>query len=159
MADSFGSTIQRLDGGALAAFAHDPGFAPAAQGAFGLDGIAVVGPDVYVNNNSTGALFRVALATGAVTPIAVTPPLDHPDGMRLAPDGTLVVVEGVGRLTRVTLAGDTATAAPIAADLDQPTAVALARGAAWVSQGQLGRLFAQPSQAPILPFLVERVAL
>jgi len=57
------------------------------------------------------------------------------------------------------LLGDTATATTVADGLDQPTSVVQARGTAWVSEGQLGRLFAQPSQPPVLPFFVRRVDL
>ncbi len=56
-------------------------------------------------------------------------------------------------------AGATATATPLATDLDQPTGVAVARGSAWVTEGQLGRLFAMPSQPPNLPFSIRRVDL
>jgi hypothetical protein len=80
--------------------------------------------------------------------------------MRLEDDHTLLVIEGqANRLSRVTIGGDTATAQPVASDLDQPTGVALARGSAWISEGQLGRLLAQPAQAPNLPFSVVRVDL
>jgi hypothetical protein len=47
----------------------------------------------------------------------------------------------------------------LSSDLDMPTGVAVARGSAWVTEGQLGRLFAQPAQSPKLPFAVRRVAL
>src|SRR3569623_654961 len=50
-----------------------------------------------------------------------------------------------------------AAGTPLATELDQPTGVVQARGHAWVSEGQLGRLFAQPAQAPNLPFSVRRV--
>jgi hypothetical protein len=159
--DSFGGTIQRLRNGALETFVHDDRFVPASQGAFGLDGIAYDGANaLYVNNLSTGALFRVAIDTGAVTPIAVSPALVGPDGMRLLDAHTLLVVEGAAnRLSKVVLSETTATATPLSSDLDMPTAVVVARGSAWVSEGQLGRLFAQPSQAPNLPFAIRRVAL
>jgi hypothetical protein len=80
--------------------------------------------------------------------------------MRLVDEHTLLVIEGqASRLSRVTINGDTATTTALASDLDQPTGVVVARGSAWVSEGQLGRLLAQPAQAPNLPFSVRRVAL
>jgi hypothetical protein len=79
--------------------------------------------------------------------------------MRALDEHTLLVVEGAGRLTKLALAGTTATATPISTTLDQPTSVIVARGSAWVSEGQLGRLFAMPPQMPNLPFAVRRVAL
>jgi hypothetical protein len=161
--DSFSGTIQRLRAGgtALDTFVTDARFAPIAQGAFGLDGIAYDGANaLYVNNLSTGGLFRVAIDTGAITPIAVTPPLAGPDGMRVEDAHTLLVVEGAAnRLSRVTISGDSAAATPLSSDLDMPTAVVATRGSAWVTEGQIGRLFATPPQAPVLPFAIRRVAL
>jgi sugar lactone lactonase YvrE len=164
--DSFSGTILRLSpgGAALEPWLVDPSLAPSMQGAFGLDGIAYDGSGaLYINRFDTGALYRVAIAAdgraGAVTPITVTPALASPDGMRTLDAKTLLVVEGAGRLTRVTIDGGTATATTLAADLDMPTGVVKARGAAWVTEGQLGRLFAMPPQQPLLPFAVRRVDL
>jgi len=61
--------------------------------------------------------------------------------------------------SRVAITGATATASTLADDLDMPTAVVEARGAVWVTEGQLGRLFAQPQVAPVLPFAIRRVDL
>jgi sugar lactone lactonase YvrE len=157
--DSFAGSIMRLPSGgsALETFVSDPAFKPAAQGAFALDGIVAIGGSLYVNKLDTGGLFRIDLATKAITPITVMPALVAPDGMRALDDQTLLVVEGPGRLTKVKLAGATATATTAVDGLDQPTSVVQARGTYWVSQGQLGRLFATPAQQPTLPFLVRRV--
>ena len=100
------------------------------------------------------------IGTGAITAITVTPALAGPDGVRALDAHTLLVVEGAAnRLAKVTVAATTATSVEVAGDLDMPTAVVVARGSAWVTEGQLGRLFAQPSQAPNLPFAIRRVAL
>lgn len=163
--DSFSGTVLRLapGGAALEPWLEDAALAPAMPGGFGLDGLALVAGAVFVNKLDTGGLYRVAIgaggAAGPAQPITVTPALTAPDGMRALDDRTLLVVEGSGRLTRVTVDGATATATPLATELDQPTAVAVARGAAWVTEGQLGRLFAMPAQAPNLPFAVRRVDL
>jgi sugar lactone lactonase YvrE len=159
--DSFSGNVLRLAGGALETFVQDPRFVPASQGAFGLDGIVADGHGaLYVNKLDTGNLFRIDTQTKAITEITVSPALAGPDGMRLVDDHTLLVVEGqAGRLSRVEIHGDTATATALASDLDQPTGVVVTRGSAWVSEGQLGRLFAQPAQAPNLPFAVRRVSL
>jgi hypothetical protein len=79
--------------------------------------------------------------------------------MRLLDAHTLLVVDGGGTLAKLAVTGDTATATSLADGLDQPTAVIVARGSAWVTEGQLGRLFAQPPQPPNLPFAVVRVDL
>ena len=76
--------------------------------------------------------------------------------MRLLDPHTLLVVESGGTLAKIALDGDMATATSLADGLDQPTAVIVARGSAWVTEGQLGRLFAQP---PHLPFAIGRVTL
>lgn len=162
-ADSFGGTIQRLAPGAQAfsTWLSDPSLQPASAGQFGLDGIAWAGDAIFVNKLDTGGLYRVANhggERGALTQIAVRPPLVSPDGMRALDANTLLVIEG-GHLTRVEIDGEHATATPISDALDMPTSVVVARGAAWVTEGQLGRLFAQPSQAPVLPFSVRRVDL
>jgi len=161
--DSFSGNIVTIADGAATSFVQDARFVPASQGAFGLDGIVYDGHGaLYVNKLDTGNLFQVDLASKAITEIAVTPPLAGPDGMRLVDDHTLLVIEGqAGRLSRVTIPASrsSATATPLATDLDQPTGVVQARGTAWVSEGQLGRLFAQPAQAPNLPFAVRRVDL
>ena len=159
--DSFSGTVLRLaPGGAeLEPWLEDAMLAPSMQGAFGLDGIAPVTGAVYINKLDTGGLYRVPSAGGPATQITVTPPLVAPDGMRALDDRTLLVVEGGGKLTKVTVDGTAATATPLATDLDQPTAIVVARGSAWVTEGQLGRLFAMPPQAHNLPFATRRVDL
>lgn len=163
--DSFNGTVLRLAPGAAAPepWLEDAALAPAMQGGFGLDGIAVVSGAVFVNKFDTGGLYRIAIGAGGVAgpaqPIAVTPALTAPDGMRALDADTLLVAEGSGRLTKVAVDGSTATATAIASDLDQPTGVVVARGSAWVAEGQLGRLFAMPPQAPNLPFAIRRVDL
>jgi hypothetical protein len=163
--DSFSGTVLRLAPGGAAAepWVEDAALAPAAQGGFGLDGLAVVAGAVFVNKFDTGGLFRIAIGAGAaagpVQPITVTPALTAPDGMRALDDRTLLVAEGNGRLTKVVVNGATATATPLTTDLDQPTGVVVARGSAWVTEGQLGRLFSMPPQPPNLPFTIRRVDL
>ena len=159
--DSFNGTVQRLKKGAAAfdTFVEDPRFVPDTQGAFGLDGIVYTGGALYINKLDTGELFEVSLDK-QVTAIAVSPPLAAPDGMRVLDDHSLLVIEGgAGRLSKLSLHDATATSTALATDLDQPTGVAITRGSAWVSEGQLGRLFSQPAQAPNLPFAVRRVDL
>lgn len=157
--DSFSGTVQKLPKGASAfeTWVEDPRFIPDAQGAFGLDGIVYAGGALYINKLDTGELFEISLDK-QVQEIAVSPPLAAPDGMRALDAHTLLVIEGgANRLSKVSLHGTTATSTPLASDLDMPTGVAVTRGSAWVTEGQLGRLFAQ--QAPNLPFAIRRVAL
>ncbi len=165
VADSFSGTILRLPpgGAALEPWLVEPSLAPQ-PGAFGLDGIVVAGGALYVNRFDTGGLYRVAIrpdgSAGAVTPIAVSPALVSPDGMRALDDRTLLLVEGNrNTLVQLALDGDAAAATTLTDQLDMPTSVVVARGSAWVSEGQLGRLLAQPPVAPVLPFSVRRVDL
>jgi streptogramin lyase len=158
--DSFSGTIQRLAPGAaqFEQFVQDERFVPDSQGAFGLDGIVLAGSNLIVNKLDTGELFAISLTTSKISPLELAEPLAGPDGMRALDDDTLIVIEGnANRLTRVDIQGTLATATPIATDLDMPTAVAVSRGYAWVSEGQLGRLFT--GQSPNLPFSVRRVGL
>ena len=156
--DSFSGTILRLAAGGttLEPWFEDTSLAPAPS-AFGLDGIAFDGAAaLYVNRFDTGALYRVTIATKAVTPITVDRPLVLPDGMRRLDKDSLLLVEGEGRLTRLDISGTTATATTIA-PVDMPTSVIEARGSAWVTEGQLGRLFGM--EEPVLPFAVRRIDL
>jgi sugar lactone lactonase YvrE len=163
--DSFTGAVLRLppNGTALEPWFSDASLVPAHQGAFGLDGIAAVDGALYINKLDTSGLYRVDIqangAPGALTQIAVTPALASPDGMRALDDHTLLVIESGGALEKLTITGASATSVPLVRDLDQPTSVVVARGSAWVSEGQLGRLFAQPPQSPQLPFSVRRVPL
>jgi hypothetical protein len=155
--DSFSGSIQRLapGAGAFATFVQDSRFVPDAMGAFGLDGIAFVGDQLIVNKLDTGELFSVT-PDGAIEPIGLE--LAGPDGMRPLDDHRLLVIEGgASRLTELDFSGSTVTATTLAEGLDMPTGVTVARGSAWVTEGQLGRLFA--NQAPNLPFAVRRVDL
>lgn len=161
--DSFAGTIVRLPAGgsALDTFVQDARFAATGPGAFGLDGIAFDGHGaLYVGTLDTGRVFRVAIDTGAVTELALPAPLAGPDGLRVLDDHTLLVVEGgAGQLTKLAIAGDAATPSVVATGLDMPTSVVVTRHSAWVTEGQIGRLFASPPEAPHLPFAVRRVAL
>jgi sugar lactone lactonase YvrE len=159
--DSFSGSVQRLKAGGAAfeTYVQDARLAPATQGAFGLDGIVIGDDAIYVNKLDSSQLFRIGLGEDkAITEITVTPPLAGPDGMRALDAQTLLVIDGAAnRLSKVEIHGATATSTPLSSDLDMPTGVAVSRGSAWVSEGQLGRLFT--GQNPNLPFSVTRVAL
>jgi hypothetical protein len=135
---------------------QDARFVPDSQGAFGLDGIVIAGTKLIVNKLDTGELFSISITTKAIDAIELAAPLAGPDGMRVLDDGSLLVIEGTAnRLSHIDIASSLVT--PLATDLDMPTAVTVSRGFAWVSEGQLGRLFT--GQSPHLPFSVRRVAL
>ncbi len=111
----------------------------------GLDGIAF-GPDgnLYVDTYTAGELLRIAVrngAPGAVTKLALSHPLTHPDAIRAFKDGFLMV-EGGGTLDRVTVHGDAAQIDTVAA-FAGPTGVTMTGGKAWVSEGRLALLTAR----------------
>ncbi|HEY3148842.1 MAG TPA: hypothetical protein VGJ75_20940 [Dongiaceae bacterium] len=120
---------------------------------FGLNGIAAHGADVYVVTYAEGRLFRID-ADGHVHEVDLPRRLSLPDGMKVLPNGDLLLVEGSGRLTRVALGGDGVQLKVLRDGLNQPTTVAPAKDGAWVLEGQIG-LLADPSkhgQQPVLPF-------
>jgi hypothetical protein len=158
--DSFGGNVWTIadvtHDGALTVFAHDALLAPVHMNAFAADGITFDGTNtLYVNNNDTGALVKIALDTAAVTQVTVTPALAHPDGQRQLNASTLAIVDNAGTLFEVALNGATATATPIANHLDAPTGVAITQGHYWVTEGQITTSLLTGTP-PNLPFIVRR---
>jgi streptogramin lyase len=94
--------------------------------------------DVYLADQSagpgaSGAIFRVDLASGAVTPLAIGPPLDNPADMAFGADGSLVVSDdGAAAIFRVDPATGTVTQVARGGELTDPWGVAF---------GPAGRLF------------------
>jgi glucose/arabinose dehydrogenase len=107
--ESFGGRVHRLTPGAAAldVWASD-------QQQLGvIDGMAFLADGaMYVNNFSTGRLFRIPVnadgSAGAIVPIETSMPLGRPDGLRAAGPTTLVQAEQQGRLTELTITGDRA---------------------------------------------------
>lgn len=125
-----------------------------APGAFGPNGIRDL-PTGELLVVSGGDLYRVDPATGAAVELAEAGrPLTAGDGLELAPDGTLYVVNGYGGDEVAVVALDagytTATGLePLTADeLDRPTTGALVAGALYVVNGRFGTLTEQPD-APV----------
>lgn len=120
----------------------------------GLDGIAF-GEDgnLYVNTYLGGELFRIDVqngAPGAVTKLATSRPLTHPDALKPVKGGFLMV-EGAGTLDHVTVAGDKATVTTVES-FAGPTGVTVAGDTVWVSEGQLDHLTAVAKGAPLPEF-------
>jgi len=76
-------------------------------------------------------------------------PLYQPDGMRLAPDGRLLLVEGrgapgaslkEGRLDEVRISGDRADIKVLRSGFELPTAVTAEAGKAWVLESKFDYL-------------------
>ncbi|HEY5946350.1 MAG TPA: hypothetical protein VIV40_12695 [Kofleriaceae bacterium] len=170
IADSIGGRIFKLargssDGTAPAMWASDPLLLGPAQGQLGADGIAYDGSGgLYVNNVSTGALFKIRIEPsgepGEVVAITVTPPLMGPDGMRVLDATTLVVAEGpANRVSRITITGTTAQRTSLIDPIREPSSVTIVGDDAWIAEGQILRLVSDPPISPDLPFVVRRVPL
>lgn len=129
-----------------------------------LNGIAFDGgSNLYTVKYNTGELFRIAIeadgSAGAVTPIAVDPPLVWADGLKALDDAALLVVENdAGRVSLVDLSGDQGAKTVLANELAEPTTAAVLGDSAWVVEGQLSFWFGYPGE-PELPFRVKRVFL
>jgi sugar lactone lactonase YvrE len=108
---------------------------------------------LYTNTYSTHHLIRVDVnpdgtaARGVVLETSL--PLYQPDGMRLAPDGRLLLVEGRGapgvglkdgRLDEVRISGDRADIKVLASGFELPTAVTAVAGRAWVLESKFDYL-------------------
>jgi sugar lactone lactonase YvrE len=129
IADTSGSRILRLAPGAreLTEFASGPDLKSIDGLVFTRDG------KLYVNTYSSSRLLRVE-GSGAnvkVTEIATSQPLKNPDGMRLAPNGDILLAEGQGRLDRIVLDGDKATITVLNQGLNVPVAVTVVGNTAW----------------------------
>jgi streptogramin lyase len=78
-----------------------------------IDGLTFLADgSLYVNNFSTGKLFRIPVnadgSAGTIVPIETSLPLIRPDGLRTAGPRTLIQVEGQGRLAELTVIGNRA---------------------------------------------------
>ncbi len=157
--DSLAPLVLRLKPAAksLDVWAESPKFAPPAQGA-GLDGI-VFGTDgnVYVDLFNDAKLFRVEVKDGkpgAITQLKASRPMQLTDALRNAEGSSFLMIEGSGKLDRVTLDGDSAKLETLKDGMAGPTGVTKFGGAAFVTEGQLPKLFGHPTGGPTLPFKV-----
>lgn len=129
VSDTVQGRILRLAPGAaaLGEYASGPGLQSVDGLVFTRDG------KLYGNTYSSSRLFRLDGTAGkaTVTPIATSQPLKNPDGMRLAPNGDILLVEGQGHLDRVAVHGDSADITVLNEGLNVPVAVTVVDGIAW----------------------------
>jgi len=108
---------------------------------------------LYTNTYSTHHLIRIDLnpdgSAGKGVVLETSEPLYQPDGMRLAPDGRLLLVEGrgapgaslkEGRLDEVRISGDRADIKVLRSGFELPTAVTAEAGKAWVLESKFDYL-------------------
>ena len=119
-----------------------------------LDGLVWTrGGTLYTNTYSTHHLIRVDVnldgTAGKGVVLETSKPLYQPDGMRLTPDGRLLLVEGrgvpgaalkEGRLDEVTISGDRAEIKVLKTGFELPTAVTAVAGKAWVLESKFDYL-------------------
>jgi sugar lactone lactonase YvrE len=108
---------------------------------------------LYTNTYSTHHLIRIDVkadgTAGKGIVLSTSQPLYQPDGMRLAPDGRLLLVEGrgkpgeplkEGRLDEVRIMGDRAEIKVLRSGFELPTAVTAVAGKAWVLESKFDYL-------------------
>lgn len=148
---------------ALEIWADDPLF-EAVPKKGGLDGIAF-GADgnLYLNNVWDGAFYRAVVERdglfGGATKLALSHPLENPDGMRSLRGMSFVVADGAGRIAVLKVSGDRADVMTLS-EAGHPTGVDTHKGVAWYVEANLSALFApDKAPAPVLPFRLTPVAL
>jgi hypothetical protein len=111
-----------------------------------LDGLVWQGDALYTNTYNGNHLIRIPLnadgSAGKGVNLTTSMDIYQPDGMRLATDGRMLLVEGRGkdgngRLDEVTVSGDTATIKVIKDKYMLPTAVTVVGPTAYVLEAKL----------------------
>ncbi len=133
------------------------------SGSFGergglLDGIAVVGDSVVVNTYNTGRMFRIPVTgdgvAGPAVEIALSRPVDHPDGMRAFGQRGALLIEGggPGALSKIVFTGAKGEVSIVKQGYpDGPVGVTLVGSLAYVVESQFKALMAGPN-AKTKPF-------
>lgn len=129
-----------------------------------IDGLAFVGRTLYFNNVATGKVYRLPIgadgAPGAPVEIALSQPLNGPDGMR-AQNGKLYIAENrANRVTELTLSGDSATVRVLKEGYQTATGVAPAGTTIWVQESKQN-YWRDPKLATAdpNPFIIQPLAL
>jgi sugar lactone lactonase YvrE len=145
-------------------WATDPTWA-VQPGQFGLNGIIVVRGSLFVTHSQLNAIYELPIAangaSGPVRKLALDRVPNGLDGLEVAADGNLIFVEfNAQSLTHLRLDGNgNGALSVLASNLKGPTTFALFAGSAWVSEGQVAKLFDPSLGPPSLPFRVRRVPL
>ena len=112
---------------------------------FGLSSIALDGDEtVYVGVFANGQLYRID--EQKVEPLQLTRQINNPDGMAIAPDGSLIVCEGNyqtgnGRLLQINLLEDfTGEIKVLTEGLDSPVNLSLDDKSIWLAEARLRSL-------------------
>ena len=111
----------------------------------GVDGLAILDGELVANSVTTDRLFVIeindAYEFGGITELALSQPIDGPDGMRtLSDDDGLLLIEG-DRLVRVNIDGGDATIEVLQVGFGGATAVTQVGGIAYVVEAKLSYMF------------------
>jgi sugar lactone lactonase YvrE len=111
----------------------------------GVDGLTFVGSSLYVNNIRTGHIFRIPVAahraagnreSGRLIDIALSRPLDQPDGLRALGRRLFVTENRGGKVDEVKIDGDKGDVVTIREGFATPTAVQPVGHVLWVAEGK-----------------------
>jgi len=136
---------------------------PYASGEFNVNGIVATenGKHLVVAQSFTSELFRIDVATKAVTKIDLGGEAVSGDGLALLGRILYAGEPFLGRIAKVGLSGDLSTGIVMSRTTDPsfstPTTLAVASGRLLVVNSQFERLFG--GLAPILPFTVSSIPL
>lgn len=128
------------DADELALFAADPALV-------GVDGIAFAEDGtMYVNNVRQHTVQRVERgddgAYAGLTTLALSEPVNGPDGLRHVSGNRFLQAEGPGnRVTYVDVEGDRATITPVKTGLDSSPGVTRVGNVGYATEGKIGYLF------------------
>ena len=115
---------------------------------YGIDGIAFLNGELYVNTVWAGGLYRIPGATGAKAgaPVQIHTPrvLRSPDGMRSLNNRMYLAESGNGTVSEVSIKGDVATLTPIRTGLNGPCALEPHGKTLWVVERPAHRVTAVP---------------
>ena len=139
--DTSGGKIFALVPGnaALALFAADPSLV-------GIDGIAYAADGtMYINNVRQNTMQRIKVDRGAyagATTLALSEPVNGPDGLRFVSGNRFLQAEGPGgRVTYVDIVGDAATITPVKTGLDSSPGVTFIGTTGYATEGKINYLF------------------
>lgn len=155
--DTLRDRVLRLagPGASFETVAESPQFTPGAIGPAGI--VALLDGDLVVGLYSNGSLLRVSPdgADATVTRLDLERSIENPDGLALAPDGRLLVLEGAvasgdGKLLAIDLAAPPPLAIEVLADgLDMPLNLTQVDGGVAITEGRLRHRMIDDATLPV----------
>ena len=161
ISETSGTRIFRVTPGSKTATVWLPPSALAKFGKVDVDGIAI-GADgkLYFNSFRQGGLYRVSLSGSGprkVERLKSSRTAERADGLRLARNGSLYMVEGSGVLSRLDIRGTNVRLVQVGGKFDGPTGLAPTSSGIWVTEGRISGLFTKSAERPAAPFMLRFV--